>query len=69
MLLPLIMDGIAATMVGDLYDAALIVYLTGLDWLVTNDKELLDRAHEVFAQGKKALTFEEFLEVLQDSCT
>jgi hypothetical protein len=53
---------------GDLYDAAFIVYLTGLDLLITNDQGLLDQVHEVSGQGSmKAMTFENFVQQLQGS--
>jgi len=49
---------------GDHYDQYYLIYLTGLDHLVSNDVGLKELATNVFGDSKKVLNFSEFVSML-----
>ncbi len=49
---------------GDNYDQYYLIYLTGLDYLVSNDGKLKELAEVVFGRSKKVINFAELVELI-----
>ncbi len=50
---------------GDLYDAGQLVYMAGLDWMVTEEKKLHEIFGMVFSAPKRIMTFDQFTNAIE----